>query len=306
MGGLFIGMGIAEKLHLPLVQAYVVPFTPTREFSSVLTPRLPAFLNHLSHEMTRQIMWQGFRASDTIARKQVLNIPRAPFKGPFNSKPVENMPVLYGFSPAVIPTPADWRGNIHITGFWFEDGSDQWQPPERLLDFLNSGPVPIYIGFGSMSSRNPEQTTDMVIRALPQTKQRAVLLSGWSGFSGRDLPETVYMIDSIPHRLLFPRVASVVHHVCASTTAAGLAAGVPSVIIPFFGDQPFWGQRVSDLGVGPKPIARKNLTVERLANAIQEAVTNEDMRGRANELGKQIRSENGLRNAVEIINRIEI
>jgi UDP:flavonoid glycosyltransferase YjiC (YdhE family) len=216
------------------------------------------------------------------------------------------MPILYGFSPAVIPAPADWRDNIHITGFWYEEDTGHWQPPEALLDFLNSGPAPIYIGFGSMSSRNPEQTTEMVIRALRQTNQRAILLSGWGGLLKKDLPESVYMIESIPHSWLFQRVSAVVHHGGASTTAAGLYAGIPSLIIPFFGDQPFWGKRVSDLGVGPSPIPRNRLTVDRLANAIYEMVNNEGMRRRAKELGMQIRSENGLRNAVEIISRIKI
>ena len=113
------------------------------------------------------------------------------------------------------------------------------------------------------------------------------------------------MIDSIPHSWLFPRVSAVIHHGGASTTAAGLKAGVPSVIIPFFGDQPFWGQRIADLGVGTKPIPRKKLTAERLANAIQEVVTNEDMRQRAAKLGKQIQTENGIESAVEIFNKLE-
>jgi len=113
------------------------------------------------------------------------------------------------------------------------------------------------------------------------------------------------MIDSVPHSWLFPRVSAVIHHGGASTTAAGLKAGIPSVLIPFFGDQPFWGQRVAELGVGPKPIPRKRLTAERLANAIQEAVTNDDMRQRAAKLGKQIQTEDGIKSAVEIINQLE-
>ena len=113
------------------------------------------------------------------------------------------------------------------------------------------------------------------------------------------------MIDSIPHSWLFPRVSAVVHHGGASTTAAGLIAGVPSVIIPFFGDQPFWGQRVADLGVGSKPIPRKKLTVVKLADALQEVVTNQDIRQRAAKLGKQIQTENGIESAVNIINQLE-
>ena len=305
IGGLFIGTAIAEKLTIPLVQAYVFPFTPTKEFSSVLTPKLPAFLNRVSHQLARQLMWQGFRSADAIARKEVLNIPSAPFLGSFDSKSTHDMPILYGFSPSVIQAPSDWNTNTHITGYWFVDEADDWQPPTALLDFLRSGPAPVYIGFGSMSNRNPEQTADLVIQALARTKQRAVLLSGWGGLQKNNIPDSVFMIDSIPHSWLFPRVSAVIHHGGASTVAAGLRAGVPSVIIPFFGDQPFWGQRIADLGVGSKPIPRKKLTVEALANAIQEVVTNEDIRHRAATLGKQIQTENGIRSAVEIFNKLE-
>ena len=305
LGGLFIGIAIAEKLNIPLVQAYVVPFSPTREMSSVLTPKLPPVLNRVSHQLTRQLMWQGFRSADTIARKKVLNIPAAPLLGPYDSKSTHNMPILYGFSPSVIPAPSDWNDQTHITGFWFVDEADDWQPPASLLDFLQAGPAPIYIGFGSMSSRAPEQTADLIIQALKLTNQRAILLSGWGGLQKANIPDSIFMIDSIPHSWLFPRVSAVVHHGGASTTAAGLKAGIPSVVIPFFGDQPFWGQRVAELGVGSKPIPRKQLTAERLANAIQEVVTNEDIRQRAAKLGKQIQTENGIESAVKIFNELE-
>lgn len=305
IGGLFIGTAIAEKLHMPLVQAYVFPFTPTKDFSSVLTPKLPTVFNRLSHHLARQLMWQGFRSADGIARKEVLNISSAPFLGPYDSRSTNNMPVLYGFSPSVISTPSDWNGNTHITGYWFIDETDDWQPPVALLDFLKSGPPPLYIGFGSMSNRNPEQTADLVIQALAMTNQRAILLSGWSGLQKTNVPDSILMVDSIPHSWLFPRVSAVIHHGGASTVAAGLRAGVPSIIIPFFGDQPFWGQRIADLGVGTKPIPRKKLTAEKLANAIREVVTNQEMRQRAEKLGKQIQSEDGIKSAVEIFNKLE-
>jgi UDP:flavonoid glycosyltransferase YjiC (YdhE family) len=305
IGGLFIGAAIAEKLDIPLVQAYVFPFTPTREFSSVLTPKLPTFLNRFSHQLARQLMWQGFRSADRIARSKVLNIPAAPLLGPYDSKSTRNMPILYGFSPSVIPAPSDWNGNTHITGYWFVDETDAWQPPTALLDFLQSGSPPVYVGFGSMSNRNPEQTADLVIQALTLTGQRAILLSGWGGLQKTKIPDSIFMIDSVPHSWLFPRMSAVIHHGGASTTAAGLRAGIPSVIIPFFGDQPFWGQRVAELGVGAKPIPRKGLTAERLANAIHEVITNENIRQRAAKLGEQIQAENGIESAVEIFNELE-
>lgn len=119
------------------------------------------------------------------------------------------------------------------------------------------------------------------------------------------LADTVFRVDSIPHAWLFPRVAAVVHHGGAGTTAAGLRAGVPSIVIPFFGDQPFWGQRLAELGVGLAPIPRKQLTAERLADAIDRAVTDQSMRQRAADLGTKIRGEDGIAHAVAIVQELE-
>lgn len=135
--------------------------------------------------------------------------------------------------------------------------------------------------------------------------ESAVMLSGWGGLRKENLPDTVYLVDSVPHSWLFPHVAAIVHHGGAGTTAAGLRAGVPSIVIPFFGDQLFWGQRVADLGVGTKPIPRKQLTVERLSHAIQQATTNLSMRQRAADLGIKIRAEDGITEVVKIVREIE-
>ena len=147
----------------------------------------------------------------------------------------------------MIPRPPDWGKDVFVTGYWFLDTPDNWNPPQELAEFLDSGSTPIYIGFGSMSNRKPEEITDLVLKALQRTKQRAILLSGWSGLQKQNLPRSVFMTDSVPHSWLLPRVAAAIHHGGAGTTAAGLMAGVPSIIVPFHGDQPFWGQRVLEL-----------------------------------------------------------
>jgi sterol 3beta-glucosyltransferase len=308
VGGLFVALALAEKLKLPLLQAYVFPFTATREFPAALVPKSVAQFgggaNRLSHQLFRQIMWQGSRAADKLVRQNVLDLPASPFFGPYNNLRLQQLPVLYGFSPSVIPQPSDWQ-NAKVTGYWFLDAANDWTPPRALTDFLQNGSPPVYIGFGSMGSRNPEETANLVLQALEKTKQRAVLLSGWSGMRRENMPDSVFLVDSVPHSWLFPRVAAVVHHGGAGTTAAGLRAGVPSVVIPFFGDQPFWGERVASLGVGPKPIPRKQLTAARLAHAIQTTVTDQAMRQRAADLGKKIRAEDGIANAVAVIEQIE-
>jgi sterol 3beta-glucosyltransferase len=304
VGGLFTALGIAEKFSLPILQAYVFPFTQTAAFPSALFPksvgRLGGGANRLSHEILRQIMWQGSRAGDALARKQILELPPAPFFGPYGSQRLNQFPVLYGFSPSVIPPPQDWK-NTNVTGYWFLDASEDWTPPPALEAFLNSGAPPVYVGFGSMGSRDPEGTAAIVLGALARTKQRAILQSGWGGLRADNVPENVFVTGSVPHSWLFPRVAAVVHHGGAGTTAAGLRAGVPTTVVPFFGDQPFWGERVHDLGVGTAPIPRKQLTADRLTGAILDAVGDSKMRDNAAELGAKIRAEDGIGNAARHI-----
>lgn len=308
IGGLYTGIALAEKLSLPLLQAYYIPFTPTRAYPSFLMPTAPSWaggrLNRLSHHLVRQIMWQAFRRADGMARRQVLGLPAAPLSGPYRSPCLRGRPILYGFSPAVVPAPPDWPATAHVTGYWFLDGADDWTPPPALARFLEAGPPPVYVGFGSMSSRRPEETADLVLQALARSGQRAVLLAGWGGLRPTEVPDSVFLLESAPFSWLFPRMAAVVHHGGAGTTAAGLRAGVPSVVVPFFGDQPYWGQRVAALGAGPAPIPRKRLTAERLADAIRLAVRNQDMRWRASALGARIREEDGVAAAVAVVERM--
>jgi UDP:flavonoid glycosyltransferase YjiC (YdhE family) len=306
--GLSIAISLAEKYHLPLLQAHLFPITPTKTFPSLVFPQtLPNFggtFNLISHQLIYQMMIHASRPMLNQARQKVLGLPRASLFDPTPACLSKRFPMLYGFSPSVIPAPADWSAENHVTGYWFLDSTDDWTPPAALLNFLQDGPPPIYIGFGSMSSRNPQETADLVIEAIKKTKQRALLFSGWGGLHKENLPDSMLMIDSTPHDWLFPRVAAVVHHGGAGTTAAGLRAGVPSIVIPFLIDQPFWGKRVHELGVGPTPIPRRKLTVDRLAQAIQVAVTDKDMRQRAADLGAKIQAENGIANAVELIQKI--
>jgi sterol 3beta-glucosyltransferase len=307
VGGGTIMRALAEKLQIPILEAHVFPYTPTKAFPAVLFPpaltKLGGLVNWLSHHLMKQIMWQSFRNADRLVRSQVLNLPPAPFFGPKKDAKLMPFPTLYGFSPSVIAKPADW-GNTVVTGAWFLEAEPDWTPPEGLVAFLAQGPAPVYIGFGSMGSRNPEETADLVLTAIAKTGQRAILQSGWGGLATENLPETVFIVNSVPHSWLFPQMAAIVHHGGAGTTAASLRAGVPSLVIPFFGDQPFWGHRVMKLGVGPAPIPRKQLTIDRLAQAIQTMVSDPGMRQKAAELGTKIQAEDGLARVVETIGQL--
>ena len=304
-GGMLVGASIAEKRGLPFVQAYNVPLTPTAAFPGVLLPWLslwPRPISHrLSHAFTRQIVWQAARMAGNRARMELLGLPPAPWRGAFERGASPREPVLYGFSPSVLPRPADWDARVHVTGYWFADEPDGWVPPQEVVRFLEEGPPPVYIGFGSMSVKEPEATTRLVLDAIAATGRRAIVHAGWAGLAATATPDDVLIVGSVPHAWLLPRVGAIVHHGGAGTTAAAIRAGVPSVVVPFHGDQPFWGGLTHTLGVGTKPIPRRRLTATRLAAAIEEAFTVDELRQRAAELGERVRREDGVGRAVALI-----
>ena len=305
----FPGYHIAEKLKIPCFASGLQPFTRTHAFPA-LSLRSPGLMryNWLTHLMGEQVVWQPFRRISNQWRREFLKLPPLPFTGPYMRFLRQQLPYLYGYSDAVVPKPFDWPEWLHVTGYWFLNRPEGWEPPAELERFLEAGPPPVYVGFGSMINDDPAAKTDLVVKALDIAGQRGVLLTGWGGLGGRKLPSTVFQVDSVPHDWLFPRVAAVVHHGGAGTTAAAMRAGVPSVTTPFlttpfFGDQLFWGERVRKLGVGSRPIPIKRLTAEGLASAIHLVATDGDVRARAAALGERIRAEDGVRRAVEAFER---
>jgi sterol 3beta-glucosyltransferase len=301
---LLLGLTAAEKLGLPMVLASLQPTLPTRFLASCLLPRFPAWLpmgglyNLLSHYLVAECFWQLQREAVNRARKQVLGLPPLPMWG-LSPRVFWETPSLHGYSPTVIPKPPDWSEKHRLTGFWFLETGKDWQPAADLVHFLEAGPPPVCVGFGSMPNPNVRETTEMVVRALAKAGQRGILLTGWSGLGEVGTSDDVFVIDSVPHDWLFPYTTAVVHHGGAGTAAAALRAGVPSVVVPFMGDQPFWGRRLFELGVAPKPIPRSGLSVELLAEAIGHAAQDQTMRARAVALGRRIQLEDGVARAVD-------
>jgi sterol 3beta-glucosyltransferase len=294
---------IAEKLGVPSAAAMFMPLTRTSSFPSFLIgggKDRGATINSLFWRLTEQFIWQVSRNFDNKMRDELLGLPRLPFWGP-SARQLERTPLYYAYSPAVIPRPADWPDRIHVTGFWFSDPPPGWSPPSDLAAFLESGPPPVYVGFGSMPSGSAEDTLKLILRALELSHQRGILLSGWAGIGeGLKLPEYAFGVESVPHGWLFPRMSAVVHHGGAGTTGAGLRAGVPSVVTPFVADQPNWAGRIEALGVGPRAVPFRTLTAELLADAIRQATSDAAMRQRASDLGQRIRSEDGVGTTVDL------
>jgi len=303
--GMINGYYIARHMGVPCLMASPFPMTPTRRWPSALFyegPRLGAAYNRLTYTVFEQAFWQMVRPQTKKFWVQKGMGDKVSFGAPYRRQREEQMPVLYAYSEHALPRPDDWPAFHHITGYWFLDAAPDWQPPAALTAFLQAGPPPVYVGFGSMgnTARTPE-LTEQVLKGLALTGQRGLLASGWNGLSrNAPLPDTVYMLEEAPHSWLFPQMAAVVHHGGAGTTGAGLRAGVPSIIVPHSVDQPMWGRRIAELGVGPQPIPDKRLTADKLAAAIRAALQPE-MRAKAAHLGQQIRLEDGVAKAVEIV-----
>jgi sterol 3beta-glucosyltransferase len=298
----------AEQRGLPAVLASPVPFAPTRAWSSFFmgAPRLPlpARLNPLSHRLMHAVLWAGLgRPMSTPLRRQLGLRPWRSFGHWLAGARQQGVPMLYGFSPHLLPRPGDWDEQQVITGYWFLPPPPRWSPDQsgELARFLASGPPPVYLGFGSMTQGDAAAHTHLALRALELSGQRGVLATGWGALAHTAAPPHVHFVDDVPHAWLFPQMAAVVHHGGAGTTGAGLRAGVPSLITPFLADQAAWAARVVDLGVGPPLPGIQRLTAEKLAAGLHTAVTDLALRARAAALGESIRAEDGLGAAVRLI-----
>lgn len=295
---------ITEKLGIRQVSTMVTPVAlPTRSGPATMgAPRsgTDSIVNYLLHKaLIERIDWSLTQAPANRFRREVLNLP---FQG--RAAYLEHLrrtPVLHGVSPHVVPHPRDWPATTHTTGYWFLGEDPDWQPPRELLDFLAGGEPPVFISFGSMTARDPEGMTKLLADAVARSGRRAILQTGWAGLGARALSDAVHVLDAAPYRWLLPRVSAMVHHGGAGTTSQAMAAGIPAVAVPHMGDQPYWGARIARLGVGPRPIPRVKLTAPRLAAAIRELTTDQEMRARAAQLGAKIRAEDGLGVAARLI-----
>lgn len=298
---------IAEKLGIPVVMANLQPImVPTAEFPMAGMPSRS--LGKRYNRATYRLVQAGlnmYRKTVNDFRQNTLHLDPVPkSSNMLCTAGGEPIPILHGYSPHVVPRPNDWPEQATVNGYWFLEPEASWQPSARLKSFLDAGEAPVYIGFGSMAGRNPRKLAQIAIEALTQAKLRGILATGWGGLEAEDLPEHILKIEDAPHEWLFPRTAAMVHHGGAGTTGAALRAGKPMTICPFIADQPFWGDHIHALGVGPKAIPQKKLTVQKLTRALQDMMHDTSMRDRAEELGRVIRDENGVESSVELIEGI--
>ena len=295
---------IAEKYNIPCIQTYYFPMDPNREIpmSTFRNQRMAPWMNLASYKMGYFLLGTAEKHFLNTWRKENSLSLRKPDTAPDYRIGSHIVPVVYAISPQFIPRPKEWNEHIYMSGFWFDDHPEPWSPPESLQQFLSSGSQPVYIGFGSMKNKYVSRLLTVVLRALHATGIRAVIATGWNG---RNLKSTrqVYFIDYIPHDWLFPKVLAVVHHGGAGTTAAGLRYGRPTLILPFGGDQSFWGYHIHRSGCGPRPIPCQRVSVENLTKALLKLVGKPEYRLTAEKLGEAIRQENGTCRAADLIEK---
>ena len=303
---------IAEALGIIAIPTALIPaYIPTAAFPSpgLALPDLGGFGNRMSHRLVVGLMSRLILGQIVAWRRDSLGLTTRPPRDLFAGHRPDGRPVLrlHGFSRHLVPPPGDWDAAEEVTGYWFSSPPSDWQPPEGLARFLETGPPPVYVGFGSMPAEDAERLTRTILEALELAARRAVLATGWGGLAASAVrqsnTERVHVLDAVPHGWLFPRCSAVVHHGGAGTTHEGLRWGRPSILCPVFGDQPFWGRQVLAAGAGPPPLPQKRLTAAALAEALA-ATEDPALRARAAALGEALRDEPGAAGAAAAIDRI--
>ncbi|MFE9000719.1 glycosyltransferase [Streptomyces sp. NPDC007875] len=279
-----------EAYDVPVIGTYLVPACATREFALAGAPGGDDLGPDGNLAAGRRLLAdaEALQAGAVAGLRTRLGLPTA------TSQPTgaDIRPVFHGFSPLVVPRPADWPPQVEVAGYWWPARPLDWRPPAELVDFLQAGPPPVFIGFGSMAPGEGERLGELVTAAVARAGVRAVVQAGWAGLTAAG--DDVLTVGELPHDWLFPRTAAVVHHAGAGTTAAGLRAGVPAVPVPAMADQPFWAARLHRLGVAPRPLPLDALTAESLGTAITTCLTEPALRRRAAELADAIGAEDGV------------
>jgi sterol 3beta-glucosyltransferase len=282
---------VAMGFGVPCMGVYLAPAVPTREFP--MPGSAPP--DDGDNRAAGQRMLDQARTiyADVLPRlSRRLGLPEDAGEAVWDRWfGTSGLPISLGYSPAVVPRPADWPDSVEVVGYWWPAVPPNWQPSQELTAFLAAGPPPVFVGFGSMGVGVGEQLGPVIMAAVRSAGVRAVVQAGWAELSVAG--DDVLQIGDVPHEWLFPRMAAAVHHAGAGTTGAALRAGLPAVAVPVLADQPFWADRVHRLGAGPAPVPFADLAPERLAAAIRAALDEPRHRRRAGELARLINGEDG-------------
>jgi sterol 3beta-glucosyltransferase len=293
----------ARAHGIPDVSIQTFPiFAPTRMYPPVAMASLPpGAFSYFAHWLNTQVFWYGGNSGYLQKRKQHPDLFSIDLTWPFSDSPSRPpTPLLFAVSPTVLPPAPEWTNRAKVSGYLFLDSPAGYQAPPALEDFFKAGPAPICVTFGSMIHRNSDRIAESVIRSIRGSGQRAVILTGWGDWKVKQSSQDIFFADTIPHDWLLPRCKAVIHHGGAGTTAAGLRAGIPNIVVPFGGDQTFWGQRVHALGAGPCPLPVRALNTDALMSALA-FVDDKIMQARVRLVGEKIRKEDGVGDAIRVV-----
>lgn len=298
----FAHVHCAEALGIPLILSFTFPYTPTRAFphplASIKKSNVdPGYTNFMSYPLVEMMVWQGLGDLVNDLRVKTLGLDPVSTLWAPGALYRLNVPFAYLWSPSLVPKPADWGDEIDISGFVFLDLASTFTPPDPLTKFLQDGEAPVYIGFGSIVVDDADKFTEMIFEAVKLAGVRALVSKGWGGLGGEDVPDNIFMLENTPHDWLFPKVKACVIHGGAGTTAIALKCGKPTMVVPFFGDQYFWGSMIDRAKAGPEPVPYKQLSVEKLAEGIKFCLTEEAQKN-AQVIAREIEKEgDGAENA---------
>ncbi|CAE6475911.1 unnamed protein product [Rhizoctonia solani] len=303
----FAHIHCAEALGIPLLLSFTMPWCPTASSPHPLVNikqsgnTEPKMANYYSYGLVDMMTWQGLGRTINKFRMKRLGLDYLTTTSAVGMIERSAIPWTYCLSPALVPKPSDWMSHIDVVGFYFLDLASDYSPPANLVEFLKSGEPPVYIGFGSIVLQNPQEMTKAILSGIAQAGVRAIVSPGWGGLDEdliRSAGPHVFALGNVPHDWLFQHVSAVCHHGGAGTTAIGLKCGKPTIIVPFFGDQPWWAMQIARRGAGPPPLDSKNLTAEAFSVALRMALSPATMKA-AEVVGEMIRQEDGAQNGVD-------
>ncbi|RMI31456.1 glycosyltransferase [Nocardia stercoris] len=296
------GHALAEAKGIPAIGMRLAPQSATVEFPPALCGG-GSFGRHGNRRAAEFGAWMY----DTVFRntiadmRRMVGLPKVSPRELRRRRDASEWLILNGYSPTVSPRPRDWRRNEEVTGYWWPPRPANWEPPAELVDFLDSGPAPVFVGFGSTTARSDkrEEMSEIVTEALRRFGGRAVVQDGWLqlDITGDD----VLNIGSVPYDWLFPRISAAIHHAGAGTTSASLRAGIPAAGVPGQADQGFWAQRLIDHGVSPGTISLRKMSADSLVGTLRALTTDGSYRANAARLAAGIAQEDGAGAAVKAI-----
>jgi len=301
-----VGHPLAEARDIPSVGVRLQPLSTTADRPPALFGAWSAgsWVNRTTGRLATATMDRLY-AKTVAGFRDRLGLPPIPARALRRRRSAEQWPILHGFSPVVVPRPTDWRPGLDVVGYWWPPRPLDWQPQDELVSFLESGAPPVFLSFGSllMAKEESARLSELVPRALRMAGVRGVIQAGWAGLDATS--DDVLTIGDVPHDWLFDRVAAVAHACGAGTTGAGLRAGLPAVGIPEpGGDQPFWARRLRELGVSAATLSRRGLTAERLAAAIEAALTDPTYGTNAKQLAERVADDDGVGEAAAAVEQL--